>query len=570
MATDFVPNLAVCRTPEQLAVALGLDEQLLMVLSGDSRSTYYQIHKIPKRSSRRIGQFRVVYEPRTDELKLVHRTLARRLALYAGQAQPDFPADCSNGYIRGRSTKRNAKAHCGATLLLNADIKDFFPSISVSRAEATLIRLQVKSELASVLARVFCLHGTLTPGLSASPLIANLACHDLDLRMMQMTAALGAAYTRYADDISISGDALPSKSQIADALAAEGFQLCSSKFRITRRGQAQFVTGLSVSDSKRPHVPKAMKRGLRQELYYAGKFGVAEHLQRTNENLHEGASRLRGTVQYVAFVEEQLRSRLLADWESIADRDDLQMAPLPRHDQVPMQRYAAIDEAIIEKGETKYLAVGCALFSERQTIEQAIRQTSDNYLADPYSAGDKTRLRKEGLHFAAAHPDLITAFISKLPNLPFRCYVALKVLGSDAEYGAHYRSLLLWVANILFDRCDRQLLEVSVERNPQVAEPIVKGTFSALYVALATTGLKRPLVEPSVSAVGKQQGQIAIPDFMLGILGRLVQTRKSSDGAALSQFERLRDRYSLIMNLDTKQAYHRRRPFSPSALDPQP
>ena len=90
----------------------------------------------------------------------------------------------------------------------------------------------------------------------------------------------GCTYSRYADDMAFSSAmALPTRFEVASALAAEGFRLSESKFRKTVRGQAHYVTGLSISESV-PHAPRALKRRLRQELYYSTKFGIAEHLER--------------------------------------------------------------------------------------------------------------------------------------------------------------------------------------------------------------------------------------------------------------------------------------------------
>src|SRR5690606_21772723 len=113
-------------------------------------------------------------------------------------------------------------------------------------------------------------------------------------------------YTRYADDISISGEALPLRSDLEELLVRFGFQLNGEKFRITKRGQSHYVTGLSISDPNGPHVPKRMKRVLRQELYYSRKHGVEDHLLRIGYEAHRvqsGVNRLDGIVRYVSYIE---------------------------------------------------------------------------------------------------------------------------------------------------------------------------------------------------------------------------------------------------------------------------
>ncbi len=568
MSREFTPDLAECRNVAQLAVALGVNQQLLEVLASDARGIHYRMHRIPKRNARRRGHFRIVFEPLTDELKQIHRSISRRLGLYASQVDPTFPAECSNGYIRKRTIKRNAWPHCGAQLLLKADIANFFPSITVDRVQAILIALRLQPDLARLIANVLCIDGSLSLGLSASPLIANLACHDLDRRLSAIAIRHGCLYTRYADDLTFSGAVLPSFGEILSALAAEGFELSKSKFRIAKRGQAQFVTGLSVSDCTRPHAPKRMKRRLRQELYYAEKFGIDDHFNRIGVPLFQGVSRLDGTVRYVAFIEEAMSRKLREKWERLTSRDDLHAKPRPLHNRSTTQQYVAVDESVITMKNGKLLALACALFSDQDKIRQAVEDALSNYIADPFSPGRKDDIRKEGMHFTAAHPDLRNSFIERLPTLPYRCYVVLASLPDATAYAATYVSLLRWIANNLFYKCDRQQVRFLIEQNSNIAAHEPRIVLANLYTAFASGGMRRPLTSPDVEMVSKRDVRISLPDFMLSVFRRYVEDVESTSGSSQSrlQFERLRDRYSLIFHLDSKTAYTRRNPFLRESL----
>ncbi|MEJ1961025.1 MAG: reverse transcriptase family protein [Gammaproteobacteria bacterium] len=566
---DFVPVLSDCTTVSQLATALGVDRGVLQLLAGGEATTQYRVHKIPKRSKRRKGESRVVYEPATDELKLVHKILGRRIRLYATHAEASFPRACVFGYIPGRSTKHNAQEHCGAKLLLKADIKDFFPTISRARVDGLFRRLKIQPELSDLLSRVFCVSGALTPGLSASPLLANFACHDLDGRMLALAAEYGAKYTRYADDISISGDALPGKSQVAVILETEGFALSASKFRVLKRGQGQFVTGLSIADTARPHVPRRMKRQLRQELYYCRKHGIHEHLTRIKEQRpSQGINRLDGMVKYVSFIEKGTANDYRRAWDELLIRDDEGPTYHPRHDLPTRKHFVAVDEAILTTALGPALALACVLYSESQSIESAIDSTLGGYIADPFAAGKKGRIAKEGLHYAAAHPELRNKFIAAMPTLPFRCYIAVKRQRLSSEYRRVYLDLLQFNLIVLFTRSDRQDLTLRIEENPQVTEPEIRALVSEIYTGFEKRGEKRPLREPTVEIVSKKVGVVALPDFMLGVLSHYIEP--AAAGAMLAsdehsvgklQFERLRDRYSLIFDFDRTMAYSRRRPL---------
>jgi RNA-directed DNA polymerase len=119
----------------------------------------------------------------------------------------------------------------------------------------------------------------------------------LDHRLAGLARKHGFAYTRYADDLTFSGD---DKSKVAKLLklvptivAAEGFAINADKTRIMRAGQRQAVTGVVVN--------KAM--GLsRQERR---KLRAALHRQRTQAATETSAGeklRLMGKLAYLAML----------------------------------------------------------------------------------------------------------------------------------------------------------------------------------------------------------------------------------------------------------------------------
>ena len=63
-----------------------------------------------------------------------------------------FP-DCVKGFVRGRSAVGNAKAHVDQRVILHADIKDFFDSITTEQVLGAFIRLGCKKDIATLLTR---------------------------------------------------------------------------------------------------------------------------------------------------------------------------------------------------------------------------------------------------------------------------------------------------------------------------------------------------------------------------------------------------------------------------------
>src|SRR5581483_5456105 len=493
MNQDFVVDFAACHTIEQLSVALGTTPDVLGRLASNTAIDLYRRHAIPKRSPHRKGEVREVFEPATEELRYFHKTLNRLLTGFASQRDPPFPPSCCFGFVRKRSILDNAHQHKGASLLLRADIGNFFPSIPTARVVAAFSSLGIDLDLSDVLGRVLSFTGALVPGLSASPLVANLVCRSLDDRLLSLSQEFGCRYTRYADDMAFSGEAVPPVAGISKTIALEGFALSLAKIRTTKRGQAHFVTGLSVSDELRPHVPKKMKRRLRQELYYCTKHSIEDHLLRERQGLHHGVNRLDGLVRYVSFVERATSYDFSSKWSALLARDDLSPTAGPNHERAQRAFFSAVDETKINIGSKTFLAVAFSYYDEPYAINKAVEDIRDTYLSDPFSGGRKSDIDKHGLHFAEANRPLQLAFIMKLPTIPMRCFVAVTEIEDTADgFRDGYVKAFQWGLRQLCERSDRGRLKLLVEQS-SIRESVVRDLVEREYKVMAAVGKRRPI-----------------------------------------------------------------------------
>lgn len=219
---------------------------------------HYHCHLIPKRD----GTLRLIEEP-----KPVLKRLQRRILHGLLNHVPAHPA--AHGFVTGRNCITAAAKHAGEALVLSLDLADFFPAIPWTRVYAIFRSLGYPQPVARALAQLTTAltpSDTLqTPGLAArdhlkgrhlpqgastSPALANLAAFRLDQRLSGLARRLGATYTRYADDLTISGDThiggiLPRA--VPQIVADEGFRLNPAKTRQATAGQRQTVTGIVVN-----------------------------------------------------------------------------------------------------------------------------------------------------------------------------------------------------------------------------------------------------------------------------------------------------------------------------------
>jgi len=90
----------------------------------------------------------------------------------------------------------------------------------------------------------------LPQGSPASPALANLIAYRLDRRLSKLARNLDANYSRYADDLTFSGDDKISGillRVVPQIVKDEGFILNRRKTRIMRHTSRQIVTGVIVN-----------------------------------------------------------------------------------------------------------------------------------------------------------------------------------------------------------------------------------------------------------------------------------------------------------------------------------
>ena len=85
-------------------------------------STLYRVRIIPKRD----GSDRILQVP-CNALRGVQRAILRKVL-----AKVPMNEAC-HGFICGRSTVTNARPHAGKQLVMNLDLKDFFPTVTAAR-----------------------------------------------------------------------------------------------------------------------------------------------------------------------------------------------------------------------------------------------------------------------------------------------------------------------------------------------------------------------------------------------------------------------------------------------------
>lgn len=524
-------------------------------------------HNIPKRNRKR--GYRTVWEP-SFHLN-AYKALSRRLGNFLSHTLPNFPHPRAFGYVGGKNIRENAWDHRGKKFLISVDIEAFFPSIKKDRISQMLQGIGVNEVVAELLARFVTIDGALALGLPTSPTIANAICLEMDMAMEELAKQTGSVFSRYADDISFSSDtSLPSLEQIRAIVNAQGFDLAEEKTCRSKLGQAHFVTGLSVSDPVQPHVPRKKKRRLRQEIYYASKFGLDDHFRHQGINdshiVQMEVNRLDGLVKYVAFHEPRQSAKLKTAWSDIlqASGDKPSFAPKNQH-RTPFIFH--IDEAEYVRGDDRFLALGISVSQHQRTIDEITAEVLNAELSDVWAAGKRDAVEKRGVHFSDATQDLRLKYVEKIPTMPFEGYVALARLHEGSSYEQTYLRLIGALITRRLMAAESRLALLRFEVNNKVSEDSIRSLVSTAHKELRKANNRHPIAL-SIEFVAKPNLGMSVPDFLLGILG--LYLKSGPDEATTNPiprdkllFERIRDKYRLILDIDNGKEHTRRNPISP-------
>ena len=314
-------DLPALATEADLATWLGIPLPRLRWYTHDRAADttwHYVRYTIPKRG----GGERVILAPKRELKQLQRKVLDDLLARV-----PVAPA--AHGFVRGRSILSNARPHAERAVVLKLDLKDFFPSITAPRVRGLFIALGYPFSVAATLALLcteyerepFERDGTrcyvsvgprhLVQGAPTSPALANLAAWRLDRRLAGLAGKHGVTYTRYADDMTFSGDdaeALRAVRVVAKRIITEEhFAVNPAKTHLAERSARQVVTGLVVNDG--PAAPRALRRRLRATLHNAGRTGLAAQ---NRDGRAAYAAYLQGQIAFVEAANPRHAERLRA------------------------------------------------------------------------------------------------------------------------------------------------------------------------------------------------------------------------------------------------------------------
>lgn len=195
------------------------------------------------------------------------------------------------GFVPGRSHLQAASRHLDCEWIVSVDIENFFPSVSHWQVNSALEGLGYRDAFSTgAIVKLTCLGMGLTQGAPSSPVLSNVVLDGLDERLSSYAVANELVYTRYADDIVVSGrsgspdDAVK---EVSNALKSDGWKIAEAKTTIHQKPHRLKVHGLLVHGS-----------GIRLTKGYRNRIRAYKHMLGKGKVKASDVAKLSGHIEY--------------------------------------------------------------------------------------------------------------------------------------------------------------------------------------------------------------------------------------------------------------------------------
>ncbi len=256
------PEFSTIQTSEDVARLLAVSvAEINHLLAG--LAFHYQTR--PRRKPN--GSIRILKVP-NPKLRLLQRKVNDHIL----SSVPLLP--CVKGGVRGSSPQMNASIHRNQPVVVSMDLADFFPSVNPSMVRKMFQQLGFGEQAVGLLTRITTFENQLPQGAPTSTPLANLVLEHLDRRIVGLQRRHGFNYSRWVDDLALSGPRrlLKVRALVRRIIEDEGFRVNPEKTKVMFAGQRQSVTKFTIN--RKVNVARERVVAIKKELNRATKGGA--------------------------------------------------------------------------------------------------------------------------------------------------------------------------------------------------------------------------------------------------------------------------------------------------------
>ena len=233
--------------------------------------------------------------------------------------------DAVFSYRKGVNAADAVQRHSAGRHFFVGDLANFFPSVGRELVRATLkgafARAPV-SDLEHWIDRILdfvCVDDGLPVGFPSSPILSNAALFSFDAALLARCEALGLVYTRYSDDLIVSGperEAVKAIEPVMDELLHAHFhgrlRLNADKTRLLRTGAKVKLLGMVLLPNGKVTVDGRFRSNVEVLLhfYLTDRAKFAQYAQRLARDPDKLEARLSGWLNYINSVDQDYLEKL--------------------------------------------------------------------------------------------------------------------------------------------------------------------------------------------------------------------------------------------------------------------
>lgn len=214
----------------------------------------------------------------SDKLKKYLRFINRIILSYLAKDEAVV-----HSFTKGKSTLTAVQAHSSNSYFFLTDVESFYPNIRPSDVLHLLQRdkdlipiLDIENYIARLVS-MMTFDGSIPIGFPTSPQLSNAFLFEFDCAVKSFCVDNHLIYTRYADDIVISGQGFGELSELRSIIqrlleenASTNLLLKKEKTHITHLGNKVKILGLSILPNGQITIDAKYKKKLELLLHFHG------------------------------------------------------------------------------------------------------------------------------------------------------------------------------------------------------------------------------------------------------------------------------------------------------------
>ncbi|WP_348731311.1 reverse transcriptase family protein [Rheinheimera texasensis] len=227
-----------------------------------------EFHKIVKSK-------RTIYAP-SPKLKQIHRFINKTILEFA-----DYNLDVVYSYRKGVSIRDAVEKHAKNDFFFQTDLSNFYGNIHSDNVKSCLSK-QLSNVLISDIdcyvgriEELTVIDNHIPAGFSTSPLLSNICLFDFDNALLKNCEENNLTYTRYSDDIIISGSDVDFAHDIENTInnhlatyVNNDIKLNKLKTKFNKKGHDFKILGFNILPNGIVTIPSTDKKEVESLLYF--------------------------------------------------------------------------------------------------------------------------------------------------------------------------------------------------------------------------------------------------------------------------------------------------------------